>query len=122
MSTPRQTPTTQDDAWGFFGTMNERAGDAWPLAMTAIADATGEPLESVRIFLDCRHGRHFADDVLNQHRDDQPLADAIAAATRRWTDWAIGQQTSKTYGIPKGLHYLTGFMVHRAILEESRAA
>ena len=58
-------PASQNEAWGFWGTMNEHAAAAWPLAMTAIADATGQPLESVRIFLDSRHGRHFADDVQN---------------------------------------------------------
>ena len=52
-------PATQNDAWGFWGTMNEHASAAWPLAMTAISDATGQPLESVRIFLDSRFGRHF---------------------------------------------------------------
>ncbi len=82
MSTPRQIPATQNNAWGFFGTMNEQASAAWPLAMTAIAEATGEPLESVRIFLDSRHGRHFADDVLNQLFAGNPLSEAIATATR----------------------------------------
>jgi len=37
-------------------------------------------------------------------------------------DWTIEQQIGKTYGIPRGLHYLTGFVVHCAILEESMAA
>ena len=58
-------PATQDEAWGFCGTMNEHASGAWPLAMSAISDATGQPIESARIFLDSRHGRHFADDVQN---------------------------------------------------------
>jgi hypothetical protein len=49
--------------------------------MTAISDATSQPLESVRCFLDSRHGRHFADDVLNQRLAGVPLADAIHAAT-----------------------------------------
>ena len=34
-------PATCNEAWGFWGTMNEHAAAAWPLAMTAIADATG---------------------------------------------------------------------------------
>ena len=66
MSTKQTTPATQNEAWGFFGTMNENAEAAWPTAMTAISDATNQPLESVRLFLDSRHGRHFADDVLNE--------------------------------------------------------
>ena len=35
------------------------------LAMTAISDATSQPSNRFRVFLDSRHGRHFADDVQN---------------------------------------------------------
>ena len=110
------------NAWGFYGTMNEQAEAAWPLAMTAISDATGQPLESVRTFLDSRHGRHFADDVQNGLYSGATLADAINAATRRWMRWTIGRSTSKQYDIPKGLPYLTGFVIHCEIIEESLAA
>jgi len=122
MSAPRQIPATQNNAWGFFGTMKEQAGDAWPMAVAAIAEATGEPLEPVRIFLDSRHGRHFANGVLNQLHHSPPLPNAIAAATRQWMNWKIGQPTSRTYGIPRALPYLTGFVIHCAIVEESLAA
>ncbi len=121
MNTTTQIPATQNDAWGFWGTMGERATTAWPLAMTAIADATGESLQSVRIFLDSRHGRHFADDVQNAMYRGVPLADAINAATQQWMGWTIGRQTSKDYGIPRGLPYLTGFVIHCAIAEEAMA-
>ncbi|MFN7104255.1 MAG: hypothetical protein ACK4N1_16700 [Pseudorhizobium sp.] len=102
--------------------MGEHAQTAWPIAMTAISDATGEPLESVRIFLDSVHGRHFADDVLNGLREGKALSDAIAAATGRWMGWTIGRQTSKRYGIPRGLPYLVGFVIHCEIVEEELAA
>ena len=121
MNTTTQIPATQNDAWGFWGTMGEPATTAWPLAMTAIADATGESLQSVRIFLDSRHGRHFADDVQNAMYRGVPLADAINAATQQWMGWTIGRQTSKDYGIPRGLPYLTGFVIHCAIAEEAMA-
>ncbi len=122
MTTTTQIPATQNDAWGFWNTMDELATAAWPLAMTAIADATGEPLESVRIFLDSRHGRHFADDVQNALYRGQTLPDAINAATQQWMGWTIGRQTSKDYGIPRGLPYLTGFVIHCEIVDESHAA
>ena len=123
MNTTQQTniPATQNEAWGFWGTMNEYAEAAWPMAMTAISDATGQPLESVRTFLDSRHGRHFADDVLNEVHAGANLKDAIRAATQRWMDWTIGRQTSKQYGIPKGLPYLTGFVIHCEIVEVAMA-
>jgi hypothetical protein len=122
MNLNQQIPATQNEAWGFWGTMNEHANAAWPLAMTAISDATSQPLESVLVFLDSRHGRHFADDVQNRLYRGQNLADAINAATQQWMGWTIGRQTSKQYGIPRGLPYLTGFVIHCEIAEESLAA
>ena len=122
MNAATQIPATQNDTWGFYGAMNEQAEAAWPLAMTAISDATCQPLESVRTFLDSRHGRHFADDVQNGLYAGATLADAINIATQRWMGWTIGRSTSKQYGIPKGLPYLTGFVIHCEIIEESLAA
>ena len=121
MNTTTQIPATQNDAWGFYGSMNEHAAAAWPLAMTAISDATHQPLESVQIFLDSRHGRHFSDDVQNGLFAGISLKDAIEQATQRWMGWTIGRTTSKEYGIPKGLPYLTGFVIHCEIIEELAA-
>jgi len=115
-------PATSNEAWGYFGTMNEHAEAAWPIAMTAISDATCQPLESVRIFLDSRHGRHFADDVQNGLYAGASLQDAIEQATWRWMGWTIGRITSKEYGIPRGLPYLIGFVIHCEIVEEELAA
>ncbi|MCW2311458.1 hypothetical protein [Rhodoferax antarcticus] len=106
---------TQNEDWGFWGTMQEHAPAAWPIASTAIAAATGCEPEQVRAFLDSRHGRHFADDVNNALFIGANLQDAVKQATQRWMDWSISRQTSKEYGIPKGLPYLTGFVVQAAI-------
>jgi len=119
--TTKQPIPPQNDAWGFWGTMNEQADAAWPLAMTTIADATGQPLESVRTFLDSRHGRYFGDEVLNHLHAGRPIAEAIKAATQQWMAWTIGRQTSKDYGIPRGMPYLTGFVIHCAIADEALA-
>jgi len=115
-------PPSRNEAWGFWGTLNHHASAAWPLAMAAVSDATGQPLESVRIFLDSRHGRHFADEVRNGLVRGRPLADAINAATGQWMDWKIGRQTSKDYGIPRGLPYLTGFVIHCELTDEGTVA
>jgi hypothetical protein len=112
-------PATQNEDWGFWGTMNEHAPAAWPLAMTAIADATDEDIGAVRAFLDSRHGRHFADTVHNGIFYGQPLPDAIQAATDKWMGWTIGRQTSREYDIPRGTPYLTGFVVHCGLIEEA---
>ena len=85
------------------------------MAMTEISKATGEPLEFVRIFLDSRHGRHFADavqDTLLVHPD---MHQAVAKAVVKWMSWKIGRLTQRSYGIPKGLPYLTGFVIQSGI-------
>ena len=122
MNTTNQIPATQNEDWGFWGTMNEQAAAAWPLAMTAISDATNQPLESVRLFLDSRHGRHFADDVLNALLIGNSVEQAVHAATARWMGWTIGRVTSRDYGIPRGLPYLTGFVIHCEVTDEAFAA
>ena len=110
-------PATQNEAWGFWGTMNDQAAAAWPIAMTAISDATFQPLESVRAFLDSRHGRHFADDVLNGLHAGATLKASIEQATQQWMGWTIGRQASKDYGIPRGMPYLIGYVIHCEIVE-----
>lgn len=122
MNATNQIPATQNEDWGFWGTMNENAQAAWPCAMTAISDATYQPLESARVFLDSRHGRHFADHVLNQMLTGNNVEQAIHAAVARWMGWTIGRVTSHDYGIPRGLPYLTGFVIHGEVAEEARAA
>lgn len=119
MNTTNHIPATQNKEWGFWGTMNDDAQAAWPIAMTAISEATNQPLESVRLFLDSRLGRHFADGVLNEMMWGHTIQQAIDAAVTRWMGWTIGRQTSKEYGIPRGLPYLTGFVIHCEITELS---
>jgi len=115
-------PASQNDAWGFWGSMNEHAAAAWPLAITTIHAETEEDPEVIRAFLDSRHGRHFGDEVLDrveQHGDD--LHAAIDIVVRRWQRWSIDARTSREYGIPKGLPYLTGFVIHCGICDEMAA-
>jgi hypothetical protein len=115
---------TNNADWGFFGTIRHDAdpATAWPIAMEAVAAATGCPDEAVRDFLDSRHGRHFADDVANGLSRGLDLKAAIDAAVERWMTWTIGRRTSRETGIPHGLPYLTGFVTHFEILAEADAA
>lgn len=114
-------PASENEVWGFIGTLNEHARAAWPIAMRAISDATGQPLESVGVFLDSRHGRRFAEEVRNQMLRGQLIEPAIHAAVARWMDWTISRQTSRQYGIPQGWPCLTGFVIYCAISEEIAA-
>lgn len=106
-------PTANED-WGFFGTTASftDANEAWKIASPAVAKATGASAEGVRDFLDSRHGRHFADDVHNGIHGGLGLEAAINAAITRWVGWAISSATSRETGIPKGLPYLTGFVLY----------
>ena len=122
MNTPAYIPSSQNETWGFWNNLEDKASVAWPLAMAAIAEATGEPLESVRAFLDSAQGRHFGDEVHNGLFRGLSLREAIEAATRQWMTWTIDRQISKDYGIPKGLPYLTGFVIRAAIHDDCEAA
>jgi hypothetical protein len=110
-------PATQNESWGFYGTMDKHAAAAWPLAMDAVAEATGKNFDAVRCFLDSRHGRHFADAVRSGLFYGDALADAIAAAVKKWMDWRIDWQTAKRYDIHQGAPYLTEFVIHCEIVE-----
>jgi hypothetical protein len=114
---------TRNEAWGFFGTIQLGGADpmqSWNAASAMIAAETEASPEGVRDFLDSRHGRHFADDVLSALADLGPhrLEEAIEAAVVRWQGWRIGRQTSRDEGIPRGLPYLTGWVTHFGVLAE----
>jgi hypothetical protein len=112
-------PATENESWGFWGTMRGHASVAWPLAMTAIAEATGESLDAVRAFLDSKAGRHFADEVCGHQSHGQALPDAIANTVAAWMRMTIKRRTAIDYGIPHGVPYLTGFVMHAAIHDET---
>jgi hypothetical protein len=123
MSTTPNSLPTNSPSWGFHGMIADHADAdaAWALAMASIAAATSCVPHEVHDFLDSRHGRHFADDVGNGINAAKNLNDAIAAATARWMGWRIGRAISRDLGIPQGLPYLTGFVVHAAIAADSEA-
>lgn len=122
MTTTSTLPPTNTE-WGFYGTVahSSDAAAAWPIAFWAICETTGCDGETAREFLDSRYGRHFADDVVNALAT-HTLADAIAATTARWMGWRISVRTSRETGIPRGLPYLTGFVLHAGIEAELAAA
>ena len=120
------TLPSQNETFGFFGTMTNCPGrdrpsaEVWALAFTLIADATHATSEDERIgirdFLDSRMGRHFADEVVgNITGSGANLEAAITAAIVKWQDWRISRRTQREEGIPAGLPYLTGWVQHFAI-------
>jgi hypothetical protein len=111
---------TANEAWGFHGTIRHNAdpAEAWRLASLHIAAETGASEEAVRAFLDSRYGRHFADDVANALFGGLNLPAAIDSAIERWMGWRISRSIEHELGIPRGLPYLTGFvLMHQALLD-----
>ena len=110
-------PQTQNREWGFFGTISHHADPerAWDIALAFIAGTTGCSPDATRAFLDSRYGRHFADEVSNHLTAGKALASAINAATATWMGWRISARTAHETGIPRGLPYLTGYVLHAEI-------
>jgi len=108
---------SQNKDWDFLGTI-AHLGDArtaWDAAFLDIKTATKIDDEGVRAFLDSREGRYFADDTLNMLVSGLSIQDALKVAVARWMSWKIDHKTSKDYGIPKGLPYLTGWVAYHDI-------
>jgi hypothetical protein len=110
-------PQTLNREYGFFGTMSHHADPerAWDIALAFIAGTTGCSPDATRAFLDSRYGRHFADEVSNHLAAGQRLASAINAAATTWMGWRISARTAHETGIPRGLPYLTGYVLHAEI-------
>lgn len=123
MTQPTTLPKTQNPGWGFWGTMEQHAEPGWAMALPAVAQATAASLEAARAFLDSTAGRHFADEVLRRMQRGVSLQVAIEETLDQWMSWRIGRQTGRTYGIPVGLPYLTGFVTRcEILLDEDRDA
>lgn len=113
-------PATTNEVWGFYGTMRGHAENAWPLAMQAIAAATGEDYDSIRAFLDGRHGRHFADEVLDRMDRNTPIEHAIDETAAKWMTWRTTRLQYRQEGIPAGLPYLTAQVIACDTDEDTR--
>ena len=115
--TSTRLPETQNREWGFFGTISHHAAPerAWDIALAFTAGTTGCSPDATRAFLDSRYGRHFADEVSNHLAAGKALASAINAATATWMAWRISARTAQDTGIPRGLPYLTGYVLHAEI-------
>jgi hypothetical protein len=117
---------TQNEAWGFFGTMARADHDpmqAWNVASAMIAADTGADqacygAEGVRGFLDSRDGRHFADMVMMWMGQGDTLEEAVDRAIGQYQLWRITSRMEREHGIPAGLPYLTGWAQHYAIEAE----
>lgn len=114
-------PASQNEAAGFSSTMKQWAKAAWPVAMKAIAEETGQPLESVRAFLDSTSGRHFGWACLEEfHRETGGLDEAIITLAKKWQSWPVGKMAARRHHIPATTPYLTAW-VQRAMISDAAA-
>jgi hypothetical protein len=77
---------TQNPNYGFSGAFSHHATDptaAWPLAMEAIAKATGCPAKDVRRFLESTQGRDFAAGVIELMSANIALKTAVDDAVAK---------------------------------------
>lgn len=119
MQTEHQTILpTENQGWGFYGTMQEDAAAAWPVAFAAVLEATDADAESVRAFLDSASGRHFADSVRSDMHFGATLSEAIESAVGLWMRWQIGRADSRRHGIPMHMPYLVGYVIHEGMMAE----
>ncbi len=91
---------TRNPTWGFFGAFSHHDTDptvAWPLAMEAIAKATGCSAQDVRRFLDSQQGRYFGEGVIGL------MSANIALELETAVDDAVAKLMR---------HNLTGFVCH----------
>ncbi len=122
---------SQNKENGFYRTMilglneNQNAPEMdikaiWALTMDKLSQVVSTTSEAIRAFLDSRHGRHFADEVLNQlsgqNSEDLPLA--IDKAIALHMKWKISANHARETGIPKGLPYLVGLIWHEENIAE----
>lgn len=118
MSTENEVLPTENTQWGFWGTISNsknpevKAPAAWGLAMGLITEATKQPAEVVRAFLDSKDGRYFADEVGNFLHEGQSLPDAIEAATKRWL--VPANKSASFSHIPDGVTYLMACVLEHA--------
>lgn len=114
-------PKTENESWGFYGTLHnykpDTAKEAWDIALLAIYNTTGLSLMDCQIFLDSRHGRHFADNAIDNIAKSKDIMEAIQMAVDKWMAFKITRSTARHYGIPKGLPFLTGITLYETSLD-----
>lgn len=111
---------SQNARYGFWGTIALQVGPAfvdtaWTEATVQVTQATGCETWEVRAFLDSRYGRHFADDVSNVFARAGSAQRAIAEVVARWMQMRVDERSRARFGIPRGVPYLTAFVVTEAM-------
>jgi hypothetical protein len=116
-SSPRATrlqdlPCPRDLSRGFWGAIRKAGIEpavAWPIALLALMDATGEPLESIRIFLESRMGDQFARAVVAHTRTGIGLGRSVRLVTDDWMARPLDEIARLVYRLDE-LPFLVGWI------------
>lgn len=72
---------------------------AWPVDLLMLAGMTGEPIESIRVFLDNRMGEQFAHAVIEHARAGVGLGRAVRMVVDAWMARPLGDIARLVYGL-----------------------
>ena len=105
---PRNTstftaPTTENEGWGFYGTMGGHAENVWPVACQELHKRYQASPERIRELLDSRLGRFIADSVQDQMVcNGLSATKATRAAIKVWHDrYKLAEHVAGTYRQPR---------------------
>lgn len=109
---PPELPSSRFPSRGYWNTMR-RAGIepalAWPIALLALIDATSEPVEAIRVFLDSRMGDQFAREVIEHMEAGVGLGRAVRLVTEAWMSRSLDEIARRVYLLDK-LPFLVGWI------------
>ena len=86
-TSPFPLPSTRHPGRGYWNAMRKASIEpamAWPVALLMLAEMTGEPVESVRVFLDSRMGEQFAHAVIERLHARVGLGRGVRMVADAW--------------------------------------
>jgi hypothetical protein len=101
--------------------------EAWPIALRAIADATGASIDAAEVFLDSPLAPLFGNEVMkNVYLDHysgktKDLEQCIARAVACWMEERIDRPTSERYALTEGIPFLTAWVGYYAAQAQAAA-
>ncbi len=109
---PPELPSSRFPSRGYWNTMRKASIEpalAWPIAMMALIDATGEPVEAIRVFLDSRMGDQFAREVIEHMGAGVGLGRAVRIVTDTWMARSLDEIARLVYRLD-ALPFLVGWI------------
>ncbi len=106
-------PSPRHPARGYWNAMRKAGVEpamAWPVALLMLVEVTGEPLESIRIFLDSRMGEQFAHAVIELLRAGVGLGRAVRMVADAWMARPLDDIARLVYRLDDDPSFLLGWI------------